>query len=392
MSEIKTADKITIELHRRPAAEPSREHHQRTVLLLHGASASHETFTIAGVGLAHWLTKNHFDTWLLDWRGSNRVVRARLTAKAGLGENFNFNAAAEHDVPAALREMKRAKVKEPIAVLGHCMGGGVLAESVARGFVNDGAEQAKVDRIVLLTLGLFYETPIDSRVKSEERLLERLISANGTAFDAMDPTIKGPGDALQNAWPSELDNFYQQWPVARFHADGEGAQPVKELCEKANHMCNRLSFMYGMPYHHDNLVPEIHGEVSKNPILQNQFGPIPAHMFSHASQNVREGHATVYRRPGEARTANSEFGSDRMRRNFTTPLKSVTLITGALNRLWHRNSIDLMYEWLMRDTANCCIEKYVLPNYGHQDLLWGKRAPADVFPIIRRGLRGDALP
>ena len=69
-------------------------------------------------------------------------------------------------------------------------------------------------------------------------------------------------------------------------------------------------------------------------------------------------------------------------------LRKVTLITGALNRLWHRDSIDLMYEWLVRGSAayRGRVHKHVLPGYGHQDLLWGRDASRDVWLRIREGL------
>jgi hypothetical protein len=69
-------------------------------------------------------------------------------------------------------------------------------------------------------------------------------------------------------------------------------------------------------------------------------------------------------------------------------LEKVTLITGAMNRLWHRDSIDCMYEWLVRGDARPSekIRKVILKRYGHQDLLWGEQSPRDVFPDILDGL------
>ena len=90
-------------------------------------------------------------------------------------DHFNFNRAAMEDLPAAIREMRRRKVEAPISLLGHCMGSTVIAEAVAMGDVTP----KDVDCIVLSTLGLFYEAPIDSRLKSEERILERLSKRNG---------------------------------------------------------------------------------------------------------------------------------------------------------------------------------------------------------------------
>ncbi|HEY3496206.1 MAG TPA: hypothetical protein VGK73_16015, partial [Polyangiaceae bacterium] len=70
--------------------------------------------------------------------------------------------------------------------------------------------------------------------------------------------------------------------------------------------------------------------------------------------------------------------------------KRITLVTGAENRLWHRDSVDLMYEWLRNEAAPSKLGgtavKHVLPGYAHQDLLWGARAERDVYPLILAGL------
>src|SRR5437016_11636894 len=151
-------DDIPLQLRYCPADSGAKNKARKTVLLLHGASANHASFTTPnGRGLATWLVNNNFDTWLLDWRGSSRVVDE--SRKLLASRPFNFNAAAECDLPAALAAMHLYGVREPIAALGHCMGGGVLAESIARGGAHAG--HLKIDRVVLLTLGLFYETPID---------------------------------------------------------------------------------------------------------------------------------------------------------------------------------------------------------------------------------------
>src|SRR5205823_5107439 len=139
---------------------------------LHGASASHLTFMTPDGGLARWLMETgEFDPWMLDWRGSGRVVddqQNRDTLRAGVA--YTFNLAAEYDVPLAVKRVCHETGYEKIAALGFCMGGGILAESIALGHIT----AKHLDSVVLMALGLFYETAIDGRLKCEERLLERL--------------------------------------------------------------------------------------------------------------------------------------------------------------------------------------------------------------------------
>jgi pimeloyl-ACP methyl ester carboxylesterase len=355
------------------------------VLLLHGASACHRTFTVPKVGLAQWLFEKHFDPWLLDWRGSHLVVRDPLN-RASLQSHpkaYNFNRAAAEDVPAAIRKMRAFGVKGPIALLGHCMGSAVVAEAVAMGHV-----AADVNRIVLIALGLFYEAPIDSRLKSEERILERLTLMTGrNAVPFIDPRIDEASGRLRIEWPDDLNNLYDAWPGAlRSHDEPrDGAIGA---------MCNRLSFMYGMPYHHTKLAVAIHGNDSVAAELPNQFGAIPLHMYLHAAKNLRRGQATPFEPPAVTNSetphppSDADFVSEKSRARFRR-LEKVTLITGALNRLWHRDSVDRMHEWLCRGSSLGLrkIRKHVLAAYAHQDLLWGKDSPDQVYSFIEKGLR-----
>ena len=363
---------ITLQLHRYDEAASDGD--RQPVLLVHGASANHGTFTVLPTSLAPWLFDNGFDPWLLDWRGSSLVTDDPLNARLLLshGDHFTFNAAAEFDVPAAIARMRAMGVSGPIAIVGHCMGAGIVSESIALGHLED----AGIHRVVLSTLGLFYETSIDSRLKSEDRVLERL-TRSASPVGLIDPRMERP---FLCAFPPELETIYRNWPGRPFHEE----TPIPP----ADEMCNRLRFMYGMPYLHGRMNQTIHASTPSE--LLRQFGGIPLHMYIHAARNIRQGHATFYDR---SRSNDDDFVSDKARGHFAQ-LESLTLITGDLNRLWHRNSIDLMYEWLCRESPQFAkrVKKVVLPDYGHQDLLWSDSSPEEIFPLVRDGLmakRGD---
>ncbi|MEO5739346.1 MAG: alpha/beta fold hydrolase [Vicinamibacterales bacterium] len=363
---------------------------RKPVLLLHGASASHQTFITPDGGLAKWLAQRHFDPWMLDWRGSGCVVDDQRNERSLLdnGTVYNFNLAAQHDIRDAISVMRDQHVKGKIAVLGFCMGGAILAESVALGYITE----KDVDCIVLMTLGLFYEATIDGRVKCEDRILEQLeqrIRAGEDVAPWIDPRVAAttPKLLLKSPWHSDLENLYKSWPGAlKSHAE-ELDRTTLPPHEAVNCMCNRLSFMYGMPYHHHNLDGSIHGSDSTAGLLPKLFGAIPLHMFIHGARNIRKGHATFYDR----RAGTDPFLSPVAHANFRS-LSKVTLITGALDRLWHRNSIDLMHEWLCRGTPEHRrkFKKRVFPNYAHQDLLWGEDSKERIFPTIKAGLEADS--
>ena len=346
------------------------------VLLLHGGSANHKTFTIKN-GLADWLFYSGFDPWLLDWRGSSLVsdCPANSTTLRFESEIYTFNRAAREDLAAAIAVMRsdHHRVQGPVALVGHCMGAAVIAEAVACGWTRH-----EVNRIVLLALGLFYEAAIDSRLKSEERILERLIR-EVSEIPCIDPRVNEDG-TLRHKWPDDLNKLYDAWPSGLRAHDEPDKRPV------VSGMCNRISFMYGMPYRHQNLAVGIHdapesSEALPPPQLPDHFGGFPLQMYLHAAKNLREGQATSFDGTGPA------IVSDKARGHFSE-LTSVTLITGALNRLWHRDSIDRMHEWLCRGDSRALqrVRKHVLAKYAHQDLLWGADSPRDVYRCIAEGL------
>jgi alpha-beta hydrolase superfamily lysophospholipase len=426
------------------------------VLLLHGASARSESFRIPGPdlddnprSLADWLFAKGFEPWLLDWRGSCAVVDA--AQKSGIlgthADVFDFDHAARHDIPGALRVIREHRPDaEWIGAVGHCMGAGTLAQALAEGHVS--AEEHGLRRVVLLTLGLFYQATYENQLKARDATLEQLRRQRQAvlAVDARRPVEE---------WPRPLATLYDNVARAR--------EPHRDATAPAYGICNRLTFMYGAPYVEDRLVPEIHrdawtlrfragcrrpeigdvlygadstaeadlaklelqsgawrrddaaglmtlfggGQLAFRPgedllsggekiatldkarfyeaQLPCQFGSIPLRMYEHGARNVRRGWAGCYGDRSDCRLIEPQRARD-----FLRGLESVTLITGSENRLWHPRGIGLMHEWLLnsgREAREIC-RRHVVPGFGHQDLLWGADARDHVFPSILEGLGG----
>ena len=62
-------------------------------------------------------------------------------------------------------------------------------------------------------------------------------------------------------------------------------------------------------------------------------------------------------------------------------------MTGARNTVWHRDSIDRMHAWLLDRNGPEGLEKLVLPDFGHQDLLWSGEKSQPLFDRIISELR-----
>src|SRR5262249_15157533 len=156
---------------------------------------------------------------------------------------------------------------------------------------------------------------------------------------------------------------YAKYPASWLTKCGTTADDI--LC--------RLTFMFGQPYPSDVLAPGIHG-----PLLSELFGGMHIGLYLHAGQVVRRGYAAPFDQPDVIDRSRIRFGSERRARPLWSPLESyldpepfrdkrITLVTGAENRLWHRDSIDLMYEWLRNEATPSKLGgtavKHVLPGY-----------------------------
>jgi pimeloyl-ACP methyl ester carboxylesterase len=361
---VTTADGCALEL----------RHHRgsgRSVLLVHGASAASDTFRIGETEtLVGHLVGKTFDVWTLDWRASMRRVRDIYCRNRST--DFSIDAAATHDLPAAIAVMRQQGVTGKIGLVGHCMGGAIVTQGIAQGVLSAG----DVESVVVTALGLFYRAAIDNVVKAEDGVLEDLLFKQHQ--DLLHPTKmwdrnlcqQDPGDG---DWDPLLQGPYEVWRQT----------PLRHACNIP--FCHRVSYMFGMPYLPDN-IPTIHGATPTSSRLASQFGYIPVQFLLHCCQNLRRGYAAPFVLQGRARSLASQ---DTYLKREAFVDRKLTLITGDLNSLWHRDSIDTMYEWLLRGRRSeqpPQVDKHVLAGYGHQDLHWGTKAPTEVFPLIVKGL------
>ncbi|HTM46295.1 MAG TPA: alpha/beta fold hydrolase [Polyangiaceae bacterium] len=354
-----------------------------SVLLLHGASATSETFHLPNGGLVDYLQRREWDVWTLDWRGSAHVVAKVLEDPPrpdheGEYRKFTLDHTAHEDIPWALDLMQKELGKtQHIAAVAHCFGSGALSIALA-------AKQAEaVNNVVLSTLGLFYEAPWDGWIKAEDFILERVL--------ANDPECRVIDPRHYDKWPADMKTAYEVFP-SRWMPPGDS---------EADRILQRLTFMFGQPYPPEVLVPGIHG-----PKLKELFGAMHLGLYLHAGQMVRRGYAAQFdamdtidppralesrRRQRAASREPREHkrvpGHYLLPEAFST--KRVTLITGTENRLWHRDGIDRMYEWLLAEAPpqgwGRRPRKHVLPGFAHQDLLWGKESQK-VYELIEQAL------
>jgi cholesterol oxidase len=338
-------------------------------LLLHGGNSAGDTFLLPRGGLTAYLVQAGLEVWILDWRTSPRVIAGLLERPEPLGgslENerrlYALDHAAQEDVALAVREVRRHIGDEELGIVGHCMGGGAASIAVASG----GLHGLGVKRLVLSTLGLFYEVPWNGWMKAEDFIVERV--------PAEDPACRGIDPRTPERWPRAMAKAFGYWPPAWLPS---GTSP-------ADRMLQHLTFMFGQPYDAARLDPSI----SDGDLLQ-QFGPMHLGLFLHAAELVRRGYAAELGAPDVI--DRPRLGTTRgvpVPGHYLHPAHfhehRVTLLTAAENQLWHRDAMDLMHEWLHSHDVRS--EKLTFPGYRIQELFWGARAPSEVYPQIHRAL------
>ncbi|MFT7623161.1 MAG: cholesterol oxidase [Myxococcota bacterium] len=368
--DLQTKDGVALQLRRYKKEEVPSD--MPPVLLLHGASAASLTFEIgAEQPLVDYLIERGRDVWALDWRASNRYDFT--DSPTGHRLDFTLDQVSDYDIPAALTAMRDTTKKQTVDVLAHCLGGAAMAQAVARRTVTN------LGSVILSAMGLFYTVPVAGMLKALDGVLERLLENGGWRLAPNDWTQVPLVEDLYKAFPT----FAKPHPAARMdplhRLKGLKLSRGPRQYLSPDEYCNRLAFMFGECYL-CKPIGDIHRQTAE------QFGYMYVPMYLHGTQNIRRGHAARFSPPGDTKQPESYLQPAPF-----AALPRLTLLTGNENRLWHRDSIDNMYEWLLNsgvgrpgsDASQVCdLEKHVLLGFGHQDLLWGDTSKELVFPLI----------
>lgn len=125
---VSTADGWRIALHRYGTGRPS---HLHPVILCHGLGANRFSFDLEPeVSLACKLAEEGYDTWVLELRGQGMSERPALFGKKRY--NWSFHDYLLHDLPAAIAHVREVTGAPKVHWIGHSMGGLLLLSHLAR--------------------------------------------------------------------------------------------------------------------------------------------------------------------------------------------------------------------------------------------------------------------
>ncbi|MGI9021868.1 MAG: alpha/beta fold hydrolase [Acidimicrobiales bacterium] len=220
------------------------------VLVAHGLGMSSRIFTIDTVetNLVEFLTAHGYDVWLLDFRASIELPAAQT--------QFSGDEIALNDFPAAVARIRQITGCQSVQAVVHCFGSTTFFMSMLAGLPG-------VRSIVASQVALHMVTPTLTRLKSGlfmPDLLEKLGVESLTAYT----------DEHAD-WRDRLyDRLLDVLPEAE-----------EEKCRSA--VCHRVTFMYSLPYEHDQLNQATHDA------LHEMFGVANMSAFEHIALMVREG-------------------------------------------------------------------------------------------------------
>ncbi|MDT5304325.1 MAG: cholesterol oxidase, partial [Mycobacterium sp.] len=309
------------------------------VMLTHGLGVSSQIFSIDTIptNLVEYLCGHRYDVWLLDYRSS-----VDLAASA---TQYTADDIATYDYPAAVDEILRHTNAKSVQVLAHCFGSTTFMCAMLSGLQH-------VRSAVCSQIATHVVAPSITRVKSGlrvPRLLKRL------GLDTM--TTR----AYDNErWREKVfDRALDFWPMG------------DQSCESA--VCHRISFLYSLLYEHDQLNTLTHEDG-----LAEMFGVASSSALDHLATIVRAG------------TVVGADGSDRYMPNLRRLALPLTIIHGSENACFYPESTAKTIDALSEENGPGLYNRYLIPDYGHIDCIFGKNAARDVYPYILRGLAPTA--
>ncbi len=313
-----------------------REPTRGPVLLVHGAGVRAEIFRPPEpVTLVDALVAEGWDVWLVNWRASIDLPPTE----------WDLDEAAVHDHPAAVDALLAHTGADSLKAVVHCQGSCSFVLSAVAGLL------PKVDTIVSNAVSLHPVLSSAARFK-----ILRVVPRFARLMPFLSPR-----------WA--LDPPADPW-----------AKAVVAFVRLTHHECDRLvcrmvSFTYGVGFpalwSHENISDATHDWID------HEFAEVPFSFFLQMGRSVRRGHlVTNGRFP--------ELPASVVAQPPQTDARFV-LLAGQDNRCFLPESQERTFAFLDgHRPGHHALHR--VPGYGHLDVLFGKHARRDTFPLILDGL------
>ena len=309
------------------------------VVLVHGLGVSSRIFTVDTIdtNLVEYLVAHGYDVWLLDYRSSCELAAAAAPATGDV--------IAKIDLPEAVSEVRRLTGRDSVQMVVHCFGSTVFFMSMLGGHLHG------VRAAVASQTAAHVDAAALVRVKSGLHLPDMLDALGVESLNAYTDT--------HARWYERLyDRALELYPVER-----------EERCNSAT--CHRITFMYSLLYEHDQLALATHET------LHELFGVAHVSAFDHLAAMVRHKHIV------------DADGNDIYLPHPERLAIPLRIIHGAENACYLPSGTERTYEWLRSHNDPGLVSRVVIPNFGHIDCIFGKRAATAVYPHILEHLEAN---
>lgn len=298
------------------------------VLLVHGAGVRSNIFNPPSEqNIIRMLADSGYDVWLENWRGSIDLEP----------NEWNLDQVAKYDHPAAVQKIVEITGSPEVKAIIHCQGSTSFMIAAALGLL------PQVKLIISNAVSLHPVIPKFSVFK-----LNVLLPLVGAMFDYLDPS-----------WGIEAPDFK--------------SRVIKKIVrathwEKDTMVGKLVSFTYGAGW---PALWELKNLDSKTmDWIQYEFAHVPISFFRQIRNCVKNGILVP--------AANSETHYE------VTPLQTdarIVLFGGVKNKCFLAESQVRTFTYLEKEKPGFH-KLYLMDEYSHLDIFFGKNAHVDVFPLM----------
>jgi len=314
-----TRDGWRVALHRYRA---SAEEHATPVILCHGMGSNR--FNLDGPGelsLAHFLCDRGYDVWLLELRAAGCSRRRLRLPPVSL--RFGFEDYVQHDAPAALRRVCRETGHDQVLWVGHSLGG-----MVAYGLLMTPAAERVAGAVTLASPGM-----TDVR----EVWVQRVV----------------PWRDLLRFAPARIPTRL----AARMASPAAG--PLVALLRRA---------VTDLGWHRDNLDVEV-----------------VRFMMRHGVEDLPRSLLAEFARWVEDRRMSDRYGLYSFHDHLERIRAPILLVAGAKDRLTPPADIERVARRIASEDKQVVVagrEHGFDHDYSHVDLVLGRHAPEEIYPLV----------